>query len=169
MRKSRRLHRPAGDQAVFLRDSPRPAAGDQEVVIVCQSRGAKRCGRMIFHEFKDSYRYFPVCLDPISQVLPELRMEERFAFSGTAAAKSSRNRSTSCVGSWALARPAVRESLFHPEFRQDLRYWVKTDRKVAVRILELVEDVMRDPFAGIGKPEPLKFGVSSLDRHAVFP
>jgi toxin YoeB len=47
--------------------------------------------------------------------------------------------------------------VFHPEFRQDLRYWVETDRKVALRALELIEAVLRDPFVGIGKPEPLKY------------
>ncbi len=51
---------------------------------------------------------------------------------------------------------ARRATVFHPEFRTDLRHWVETDRKVALRILELVEAVMRDPFRGIGKPEPLK-------------
>lgn len=45
---------------------------------------------------------------------------------------------------------------FHPEFREDLRYRVETDRRVALRAFDLVEAVMRDPFAGIGKPEPLK-------------
>ena len=50
-----------------------------------------------------------------------------------------------------------RESVFQPEFREDLRYWVETDRKTALRIFQLVEAVMRDPFQGIGKPEPLKF------------
>lgn len=45
----------------------------------------------------------------------------------------------------------------HPEFIEDLRYWVGTDRKVALRALDLVEAVMRDPFIGIGKPEPLKY------------
>ena len=49
-----------------------------------------------------------------------------------------------------------RESVFHTEFREDLLYWTKTDRKIALRILELVEAVMRDPFDGIGKPEALK-------------
>jgi toxin YoeB len=54
-------------------------------------------------------------------------------------------------------RPAgPREAVFHPEFREDLRYWVERDRKVALRVLELVEAVLREPFAGIGKPEPLK-------------
>ena len=50
-----------------------------------------------------------------------------------------------------------RLAVFHPEFREDLRYWVETDRKVALRALDLVEAIMRDPFAGIGKPEPLKY------------
>ena len=56
-----------------------------------------------------------------------------------------------------MARPTEREAVFHPEFRDDLKDWVESDRKVALRVLDLVEAVMRDPFAGIGKPEPLKF------------
>ena len=56
-----------------------------------------------------------------------------------------------------MARRVEREAVFHQEFREDLRYWVKTDRKTATRILELVEAAMSDPFSGIGKPEPLKF------------
>jgi len=50
-----------------------------------------------------------------------------------------------------------RAAVFHPEFREDLRYWVRTDRKTALRALDIVEDVMRDPFKGLGKPEPLKY------------
>jgi toxin YoeB len=38
-----------------------------------------------------------------------------------------------------------------------LRHWVETDRKTALRILELVEAVLRDPFTGTGRPEPLKY------------
>ena len=53
-----------------------------------------------------------------------------------------------------------RESVFHPEFREDLRYWVKTDRRVALRVMDLVEAIMQDPFIGIGKPEPLRFTMS---------
>lgn len=52
-----------------------------------------------------------------------------------------------------MARPAV----FHPEFREDLRYWVAVNRKVALRALDLVEAIVREPFGGIGKPEPLKY------------
>ena len=50
-----------------------------------------------------------------------------------------------------------KESVFQPEFREDLSYWVKKDRKVAIRIFKLIEAVMRDHFLGIGKPEPLRF------------
>lgn len=52
---------------------------------------------------------------------------------------------------------AEREAVFQPEFRQDLRYRIATDRKIAIRVFELIEAVMRDPFTGIGKPEPLKY------------
>jgi toxin YoeB len=50
-----------------------------------------------------------------------------------------------------------RIAVFQPEFRDDLRYWVETDRKTALRILVLVEAIIRDPFEGIGKPEPLRY------------
>ena len=50
-----------------------------------------------------------------------------------------------------------REAVFQPEFREDLRYWVKNERKVALRAFDLIESIMRDPFDGIGKPEPLKY------------
>jgi toxin YoeB len=50
-----------------------------------------------------------------------------------------------------------REAIFHPEFREDLRYWVETERKVALRAFDLIEAIMIDPFDGIGKPEPLKY------------
>ena len=49
-----------------------------------------------------------------------------------------------------------RNAIFHPEFREDLRYWVETDRKLALRAFDLIEAILPDPFTGIGKPEPLK-------------
>jgi toxin YoeB len=52
--------------------------------------------------------------------------------------------------------PKNREAVFLPEFLEDLRYWVRIDRRTALRILELVEAVLRDPCRGLGKPEPLK-------------
>lgn len=54
-------------------------------------------------------------------------------------------------------RNKLREAVFQPEFREDLRYWVEVDRKTALRAFALIEAVMRDPFTGIGKPEPLKY------------
>jgi len=50
-----------------------------------------------------------------------------------------------------------RDAVFHPEFIEDLRYWVETDRKMALRVLRIVEGILRDPFKGMGKPEPLKY------------
>ena len=52
---------------------------------------------------------------------------------------------------------AERNAVFHREFLEDLRFWVKTDRKAALRTLELVEATRRDPFQGVGKPEALKY------------
>ena len=56
--------------------------------------------------------------------------------------------------------PAKRVAVFHPEFREDLRDWVESDRNTALRVLELVEAILRDPFTGIGKPEPLRHELS---------
>jgi len=49
------------------------------------------------------------------------------------------------------------EAVFAPQVLEDLRSWVETDRRAALRALDLMEAVLRDPFAGIGKPEPLKY------------
>lgn len=35
-------------------------------------------------------------------------------------------------------------------------YWQGEDRKIPTRINDLIKDILRDPFHGIGKPEPLK-------------
>ena len=56
-----------------------------------------------------------------------------------------------------VIKQRVREAVFQPEFREDLRYWIRTDRKTALRALDIIEAIMRDPFVGIGKPEPLKY------------
>jgi toxin YoeB len=53
--------------------------------------------------------------------------------------------------------PKKREAVFQTEFLEDLRYWVETDRKLALRALDLIEAILRDPFQGIGKPEPLRY------------
>lgn len=43
---------------------------------------------------------------------------------------------------------------------QDYLYWQKTDKKQLKRINTLIKAITRDPFAGIGKPEPLKHALS---------
>ena len=53
--------------------------------------------------------------------------------------------------------PGQRDAVFHPEFREDLRYWVETERRTALSVLDLVEVILRAPFRGLGKPEPLKY------------
>jgi toxin YoeB len=49
-----------------------------------------------------------------------------------------------------------RLAVFQTEFREDLRYWVEINPKVALRAFEIIENILREPFSGIGKPEPLK-------------
>ena len=56
-----------------------------------------------------------------------------------------------------MNRAVEREAVFQPEFLQDLRWWIENNRKVALRVLELIEAVLKDPFHGVGKPEPLKY------------
>lgn len=49
-----------------------------------------------------------------------------------------------------------RTAVVQDECREDLRYWVDTNRKVALRLLNLIDATLRDPYDGIGKPEHLK-------------
>ena len=51
---------------------------------------------------------------------------------------------------------ADRLAIGHPEFLEDLQHWVEQDRRTARRLMQLMKAVMRDPFDGIGKPEPLR-------------
>lgn len=50
----------------------------------------------------------------------------------------------------------MRKLEFDSAALEDLAYWVERDRKKALRIIDLVLETQRDPFAGKGKPEPLK-------------
>ncbi|MBF2021408.1 MAG: Txe/YoeB family addiction module toxin [Hydrococcus sp. C42_A2020_068] len=47
--------------------------------------------------------------------------------------------------------------VFSERFREDLGWWYKTDKQKAYKIFDLVEAVMKDPFKGVGKPEPIKY------------
>jgi len=46
---------------------------------------------------------------------------------------------------------------FVDESWEDYLYWQMNDRKMMIKINELLKDIARNPFTGIGKPEPLKF------------
>jgi toxin YoeB len=50
--------------------------------------------------------------------------------------------------------------IFSEHAWQDYQYWVETDRKMLKRINRLIQEIVRDPFRGSGKPEPLKHGLS---------
>lgn len=43
---------------------------------------------------------------------------------------------------------------------EDYLYWLKTDRKTLGKINDLIKAIQREPYAGIGKPEPLRFGLA---------
>lgn len=49
-----------------------------------------------------------------------------------------------------------RQAVLLGGFRADLVYWIATNPRVALRIMRLMEEVLKQPFSGIGKPEPLK-------------
>ena len=49
-----------------------------------------------------------------------------------------------------------RQAVCHPEFLEDLQHWLEQDRRTAKRLIQLMKAVMRSPFDGIGKPEPLR-------------
>jgi toxin YoeB len=51
----------------------------------------------------------------------------------------------------------TRIAVFQPEFIEDLHYRVETDRKLALRAFTIIEAILRDPYNGVGKPEPLKY------------
>ena len=50
----------------------------------------------------------------------------------------------------------MRNLEFDPAAFEDLAWWIQQDRNKALRIVNLIKEVQRDPFKGIGKPEPLK-------------
>ena len=59
-----------------------------------------------------------------------------------------------------------RRILFEAEAFEDYNAWAKMDRKTYNKIVELIKDIERSPFSGIGKPEPLKYGLSGFwSRH----
>lgn len=49
---------------------------------------------------------------------------------------------------------------FSPHALEDLQFWVKNDRRKALKILALIEEIQKNPFEGTGKPEPLKHALT---------
>jgi toxin YoeB len=56
-----------------------------------------------------------------------------------------------------MATQDARIAVVSTNFREDLRLWIETDRKIALKILDLMAAILADPFQGIGKPEPLRY------------
>ena len=54
----------------------------------------------------------------------------------------------------------MRNLEFDTDAFEDLAWWVESDRKQALKIMKLIQEVQRDPFQGIGKPEKLKHDLS---------
>jgi len=50
--------------------------------------------------------------------------------------------------------------VFTPHAWQDYTHWLSADRATLKRINRLIDDVLRDPFEGIGKPEPLRHALA---------
>lgn len=50
-----------------------------------------------------------------------------------------------------------RDLVFDLRFLEDLTFWVDTNRKTALRLLSIMEEIRRNPFEGTGKPERLKY------------
>jgi toxin YoeB len=50
--------------------------------------------------------------------------------------------------------------VFSEQAWEDYLYWQKTDKQILKRINNLIKDITRSPFEGVGKPEPLKHALS---------
>ena len=51
---------------------------------------------------------------------------------------------------------------FSPAAEKDYLWFLKNNKKLAFRITQIVESIEQNPFQGLGKPEPLKYGLSGL-------
>jgi toxin YoeB len=57
------------------------------------------------------------------------------------------------------ASPDDQQAILHRDFRHDLTHWIGFNPRIALRVMRLVDEVIRNPFSGLGKPEPLKYGL----------
>lgn len=53
--------------------------------------------------------------------------------------------------------PSERQAILLRDFRRDLAYWIQTHPRTALRIMRMIEEILREPGKGIGKPEPLQY------------
>ena len=60
------------------------------------------------------------------------------------------------ISSATLTNPAMRKLILEKNAVEDFEFWAKNDLKIMKRIAELFLAVLKDPFQGIGKPEPLR-------------
>ncbi|MBC8204603.1 Txe/YoeB family addiction module toxin [bacterium] len=51
----------------------------------------------------------------------------------------------------------MRNVIFERNAFKDIEYWLQNDRRILRRILVLIRDIDRNPFSGLGKPEPLRY------------
>jgi len=58
---------------------------------------------------------------------------------------------------------------FDPAAFEELAWWVQRDRSQALRIIKLIREIQRDPFTGVGKPEPLKAELSGCWSRRIDP
>jgi toxin YoeB len=52
--------------------------------------------------------------------------------------------------------------IFDQQAWEDYQYWIETDKKILKRINKLIRDIQRNPYDGIGDPEPLKYNWSGF-------
>lgn len=56
----------------------------------------------------------------------------------------------------------MKKIAFLPQAFNDYNDWIKNDKKIHAKIIELIKEIQRDPFVGKGKPEPLKHQLQGL-------
>jgi Txe/YoeB family toxin of Txe-Axe toxin-antitoxin module len=70
--------------------------------------------------------------------------------------KKRKGRGNPLPASATAEKRSIRDFVVQDQFREDLEHWIGTDSRIALRVMELMEDVRRHPFEGKGQPEPLK-------------
>ncbi|QUS59324.1 Txe/YoeB family addiction module toxin [Synechocystis sp. B12] len=56
----------------------------------------------------------------------------------------------------------MKEVVLDPQAIEDIKWWIQQDKKLALKIMELIETLPKSPFAGKGKPEKLRFNLSGF-------